>query len=443
MSLAPLLLALVPAALAADGVGQLPAPVLVGGAVLVAVVVILVAVRDQGLGILAAAVSGALASAYLTVQHHVARAGGESICNVSSVINCDKINTLPESEVGGVPIALYGLGFYAAVGYLAYAARGDKGRSAASLLVLGGALAVAYDVFLAWTSYQSGAVCIFCALTWVLNLTILVAAVKLARAGGLGLGEGVMQGLGEHGGLTIVVGLSVFVVGVVVSRQPGTTPGGGSAGAHDFSGLYEMPGGRIVLDGTEPVRGNPAARFTILEWADYQCPHCGVMAPVLKAIVDSNDDVKMLFKNYPINSNCNRFVQASGHENACAAAAAAECARLQGRFWELSEAMFKNQSYLSPPDLRFMAERQGIDLASFDACLASAAALDAVTADVESGGVAEIEGTPSIFLLGTHGDQWVRLTIGPGDKDRVNALLAAARAGTPLPEPTPHAPHPE
>ncbi len=440
MFAAPLLLALVPSALAADGIGQLPAPVLVGGAVLVATVVAAVAVRDAAAGILAAAASGALASVYLTVQHHVARAGGESICNVSSVINCDKINTSPQSELGGVPIALFGLGFYAAMAFLAWASRGEKGKTAGALLLVGGIIAVGYDIFLAWASYQAGAICIFCALTWALNLVILVSAARLAKASDLPLGTALGKGLGDHGGVAVVVGLTVFIVGVVVSR-PGAGGGVATGGVDDFSGLYELPHGRVVLDGTEPVRGNPAARFTLLEWADYQCPHCGIMAPVLKSIVDSNDDVKMLFKNYPINSGCNPFVQAAGHEYACAAAAAAECARLQGRFWELSEAMFKNQSYLSPPDIRFMAERQGIDLPSFDACVSSAAAADAVKADVESGGLAEIEGTPSIFLLGTHGDQWVRLTIGPADKDRVNAMLAAARAGRALPAPPPAPPH--
>ncbi len=439
MHFGTLLLALVPAAHAADGVGSLPAPALIGGAVLVAAIVIAVAVRDAALGVLAASGTGALASVYLTTQHFVAKSGGESLCNVSSVINCDKINTSEHSELGGVPIALYGLGFYAAMAFLGYAVRGSKGASAGALILLGGVMAVGYDIFLAWASYQEGALCIFCTLTWVLNATLLGCGYALTKKAGGQLGDLLGKGLADHAGPTLVVGMLVFIVGVVVSRQA-SAPTVTASGAIDFSALYEKPVGRIELDGTEPVKGDPAAKFTLVEWADYECPHCALMAPVLKTIVAENKDVKLLFKHYPIAQECNRFVPFAGHQFACAAAAAAECARLQGRFWELSEAMFKNQKYLAPSDIRFMAEKQGIEVASFDACLQNPASSDAVKADVEGGGTAGIEGTPSIFLLGTHGDQWVRLKIGPGDVAAVNALLAAARAGQPLPapsEPTP------
>jgi len=440
MHFGTLLLAFVSAAHAADGVGSLPAPALIGGAVLVAALVIAVAVRAAALGVLAASGTGALASVYLTTQHFVAKSGGASLCTASSVLNCDKINTSEHSELGGVPIALYGLGFYAAMAFLGYALRGAKGASAGALVLVGGVIAVGYDIFLAWASYNEGALCIFCTLTWVLNATLLGCGYALCKRAGVNVGSLLGKGLGDHAGPTLVVGMVVFIAGVLVSRQA-AAPVATGAGGIDFAALYEKPMGRVELDGTEPVKGDPAARFTLVEWADYECPHCALMAPILKAIVTENKDAKLLFKHYPIAQACNRFVPFEGHQYACAAAAAAECARLQGRFWELSEAMFKNQTYLAPSDIRFMAEKQGIESASFEACLQSPAATDAVKADVEGGGTAEIEGTPSLFLLGTHGDQWLRLKIGPGDTAAVNALLAAARSGQPLPpvpDPAPH-----
>jgi hypothetical protein len=66
--------------------------------------------------------------------------------------------------------------------------------------------------------------------------------------------------------------------------------------------------------------------------------------------------------------------------------------------------------------------------------MADPATAQSVVADVEAGGTAQISGTPSIFLKGPFGDQWVRVI---GGKDAIETILAAARSGKPMPPPPP------
>ncbi len=433
------ILALVPVALAAESAEGAQAPALVGGALLVVLAVGALVVQRPVLGVLAACVVGALTTVYLTVQHFVAMHGGSSICNISSVINCDAVNTSAASELYGIPIALYGLGVYAALGYLAFRVHAGRTQSAGALLLVGGAVSVLFDVYLAYASYKLGAVCIFCTVSWAMNVIVLVGAVRIFAQSGMSFVDALGKAVADDAGPALVMGLSVFIVGVFVVRSQAAGQAGGAPladGTAGFrEGLFENVRGTLTLDGTEPVRGDPAARYHVVEFADYECPHCGLMSPVLKKFLDQNRDVKLSFKNYPLSMDCNPYMDRKMHPNACGAAAAAECARIQGRFWELSEQMFKNQEYLTPADIVFMAKKVGIDEESFNACVASPAAAEAVRADLEAGVAAKIDGTPAIFVHGLYGDKWVKLNVGPGDGAVLQAVFDAARAGTPLPAP--------
>ena len=436
------LLALVSAAHAADGAAGAPGTALIAGAVLAVLAVAIVMMRRPIDGMIAAAGVGALAAVYLTAQHFVAQNGGPSICNVSAVINCETINKSPYSKIGDTPIALFGLGFYAAMGYLAFRAKGGRMASAPTLLLLGAIGAVAYDTFLARESYKMGALCVFCATTWAMNVLLLAGSSALVVRMPAPRSRGFASAFAQDALPATLMGFGVFIVGLLIVKME--TGGPALSPTRDtFSDLVENVRGELKLDGTEPVRGDPAAKFTLVEFADYECPHCGLMSPVLKRVLEANRDVKLAFKHYPLSQDCNRHMDHPMHLMACGAAAAAECARVQGRFWELSEQMFLNREYLSPDDIRFMAEKVGVDMPALTACLASPAAMDAVKADVEAGATAKIDGTPSIFLFGAYGERWVKLNVGAGDEDRMTAFFAHLRAGKPPPTPTEPAPLPE
>lgn len=82
--------------------------------------------------------------------------------------------------------------------------------------------------------------------------------------------------------------------------------------------------------------GNPAAKVVIIEYGDFQCPGCASAAPVLKQVMDKyQDEALFVFRNFPLSTI---------HQNARAAAAAAEAAGLQGKYWEMHDKLFNTQS---------------------------------------------------------------------------------------------------
>jgi protein-disulfide isomerase len=155
-------------------------------------------------------------------------------------------------------------------------------------------------------------------------------------------------------------------------------------------------------------------------------------------LVSDLPQVRVLFKHYPISDICNDKVQGARHDKACQAAAAAECARHQGKFWELEKLLFINQDALDQPDLMFMAEQVGLDTGVFGECMVDEATAKAVRKDVADAHAVGVFATPSFYLQGLRGEEWVSVHDGP---EALDVLVRAHLAGTPIPDTPPAGSH--
>jgi protein-disulfide isomerase len=91
------------------------------------------------------------------------------------------------------------------------------------------------------------------------------------------------------------------------------------------------------------IRGPMAAPFTLLEFGDYQCPHCGAAHPIVEAIRRLfGRQMRFVFRHFPL-------VQI--HPRADRAAEAAEAAGAQGEFWEMHDMLFEHQDAVEDDDL--------------------------------------------------------------------------------------------
>ena len=411
------------------------------GQSLASIVVGIVAGAAASLGFLAAAplagaacasLLAAAVSAYLTYQHHDALHGGDSFCNVNETLNCDLVNTSSYSEIGGVPIAIIGMAFYLAVALVALAGLRQKEQHphAAGLVFAGGVAACAYTVYLAWASATLGAICLFCVSTYVANALILLTG-WLALAGDTSHIGAALVGKDGSLGKALTVGIVALAVGTIGYRSLATSTGAAAVAAGgNLGALYALPHGDITVRGDEPVWGKPGAKWTLVEWVDYECPYCAKAAGVVKDLVAKHPDVKVVHKHYPLSNRCNGNVSNAMHENACNAALAAICADAQGRFWELNELMFKNQKYLAPDDLTFMADQVGLDTEALTACMSEASTAEALQKDIADGSTAGIHSTPTMVLVGVHPDGPIVVTQGT---DALDVLLSAAEAGETFP----------
>jgi thiol-disulfide isomerase/thioredoxin len=125
-----------------------------------------------------------------------------------------------------------------------------------------------------------------------------------------------------------------------------------------------------------PSRGAPMAKVTIVEFSDFQCPHCGAAHPELARILKEFDgQVRLVYRYFPL----------SNHTRALPAAKAAEAARAQGKFWEMHDLLFENQTALQDTDLDKYAKQIGLDVSKFDSDMASEAAEKQIQSDRELG----------------------------------------------------------
>ena len=156
---------------------------------------------------------------------------------------------------------------------------------------------------------------------------------------------------------------------------------------------------KISLD-DDPVRGNPDAPITILEFSDFQCPFCARFysqtLPLIKDEYIDTGKVNFVYRDFPIQSI---------HPNALPAAVAAECANEQGRYWEYHDILFENQNSWAKLDTNTListfsqyAGNVGLAQEQFDSCLETGKYLEEIQQDLNDGRSYDITGTPGFFI---------------------------------------------
>ena len=161
--------------------------------------------------------------------------------------------------------------------------------------------------------------------------------------------------------------------------------------------LYAMPEDRQLAlapldEKADHVRGAPAGHL-IIEYGDYECPYSRQAFHAIDQVEQQLDgNVRFAFRHFPLTGI---------HPHALAAAAAAEAAALQGRFWDMHELLFRRQKALEDGDLRGYADQLGLDVAVFDRDRAGTAVAGRIRRDVASGlASGQVLGTPTLFIDG-------------------------------------------
>jgi protein-disulfide isomerase len=145
-------------------------------------------------------------------------------------------------------------------------------------------------------------------------------------------------------------------------------------------------------DELDHVRG-PATGRVILEYGDYECPYSRQAFREIERLEQQlSGGIRFAFRHFPL---------VEVHPHALAAAAAAESAALQDRFWEMHQLLFHRQKSLEDDDLRRYAAQLRLDVVRFDEDRIGPDVLRRVRRHVESGlASGEVRGTPTLFING-------------------------------------------
>ncbi|MGB8931984.1 MAG: thioredoxin domain-containing protein [Anaeromyxobacteraceae bacterium] len=146
---------------------------------------------------------------------------------------------------------------------------------------------------------------------------------------------------------------------------------------------------KIDLRPDDPARGPATAKVTLVLFSDFQCPFCGKVEPTLSQLEqEAKGNLRIVWKHRPLPM----------HANARGAAAAAEAARAQGKFWPMHDKLFENQQSLSPETYDRLARELGLNAARFKAALADPKLAARIDADDKQAVEVGAGGTPTMYL---------------------------------------------
>ena len=169
--------------------------------------------------------------------------------------------------------------------------------------------------------------------------------------------------------------------------------GGSISTNSDGSAVLSRP-----VDSSDWSKGNPEATTVLVEYGDFQCPACEKFYPIVEEIFNRNKDkMKFVFRHFPIRQI---------HQNADLAAQASEAAGMQGKFWEMYDLLYKNQSsWATNPKAKDVfvgyATSLGLDLVRFSKDLDSSVIKDKINTSIDDGFKSKVQGTPTFFLNGS------------------------------------------
>jgi protein-disulfide isomerase/uncharacterized membrane protein len=350
------------------------------------------------------ALIGVYMSIYLVDLHisvNYAGGGDDATCAFGAQFSCAALLKSSLAKVFGIPIAVYGLAFYISVAVVVCLYR-FLGRHLPSLptVFLAGALAASlYSIFLLVAGKATiGKFCIRCMGLYAVNISLLVTAWLAHPEGGkkaLSQMHRIFAGPGLWATL-LVLAIATPSIQYTYARKVDA-----AINAQVLKKRSEMTSATQFVEvdpGSSPMRGEKEAKVVIVEWADFQCGYCQQMAFSLKAALNREPTLfRYHFKNFPL-TNCSTNV--GEIHRSCAAAIAFNCAKAQGKPWEMHDTLFENNHALADSNLLEYANNIGMDVEVFRACLKAPDAIKALSEDIDLGKKLKLESTPTWYING-------------------------------------------
>ena len=157
-----------------------------------------------------------------------------------------------------------------------------------------------------------------------------------------------------------------------------------------------------VASGAEfPSIGPMDAPITIVEFSDFQCPYCRLGAKTIHSLMNRYPGkIRLVYRGFPLDPACNRFVTSRGHPVSCEATRAAICAHEQGKFEAAYAAIFENQADLAPGKPEQWLSEEGTDMNKLKGCMGMPDATARIAKNIEDGNTLGVQSTPTFFVNG-------------------------------------------
>jgi uncharacterized membrane protein/protein-disulfide isomerase len=366
---------------------------------------------------------GLVASASSTWVHYqlLRNPTYSSFCDVSATVSCTEAYTSRFGSVGGVPIALVGVLFFALVlGLIAICSQSKSASPNLPGYVFALSTAgLAVVLYLAYASFVVlKAVCVLCVGTYIAIIGLFLLSGSATRYPMTSLPSRAARDLSTLFRTPAALSAAVAFVAVAAAaivffpsepvtaaaapatvtaeQTPAAAPAAPAAQVQQLEQyLAQQPRVPVIV----PTDG---AAVVIVKFNDYQCPPCRQTYMEYKPVFakwakEAPGQVKFMTRDYPLETQCNQFIQQDLHPSACEAAVAVRLAKEKGKGEAMEEWVFANQPSLTP-DLVKEGLKTVAGVTDFDARFP--ATLQLVKGDIAMGSQLKVTGTPTFFMNG-------------------------------------------
>lgn len=356
-----------------------------------------------------------LALSGYTLNHHLLAKAVEgttnAACNINATFNCDAVARSEFSEPFGIPLGVYGIGFFASLLVLLILPKikpeteGEALHTYSALVVVG---LISSIVLFLISEFKVGVLCPACLGIYGVNVGQAILLFTQRKAIPSGWSAKTLTNGGTYAVIVVCLAVIGFNYLKPTSRDlkldvPQTEE---ALKAAQLGSILSPQKTDLPLDlsrfsgfGEDMRQGNDQAKVTVVEFADFQCPACRSAHELFKQIKSEfGDQILFVFKNYPLDNTCNSSIGRKFHEYACEAARYARCAAEGGKYWQMHDLIYERQKELNSANLVAWSTELGLNQAQMKECVDRKDILDKIRSDVELGNKAGVDSTPTIFI---------------------------------------------
>ncbi len=365
------------------------------------------------------AVVGIVVCIYSIAHHIELKTNGSTdfFCNINDKFSCDTVVMTKYSEIFGIPLGVFGVGFFLSMLALAGMSVRTKNEESnkkwihtyAVMSLIGCGVSIIYGAI---SKFIIGAMCPSCMTIYTLCAIQFLIVVLFCKTipKPRSIKEFIKDVLFGGGVSTVLVVACILGFLAFFNSSSGEAQTPAQALKEDtavevaFSDKIES----IQInkkDNKNPTNdfrsGDDNAKVQMIVFSDFQCAGCAKLYNFIKTDLNElKDKILVIYKNYPVDSHCNSKVRGKYHEYACEAAMMARCLGKEGLFWEYHDKLFENRTEINSENLSLWAKELGLNDMQIDSCRISKEIKEAINRDLVVADSLGISGSPVIYLNG-------------------------------------------
>lgn len=329
-----------------------------------------------------------------------------SFCSVNDFIDCDNIAKTTESQFLGVPLAYWGMFLYVFMLLMLFV---DKLKNFKLLKFLEvfknpfsyigalGLISFAISIVLLCVSlFEIKKLCILCAFTYILNLSIgwiaseghFISAIKQSFTD-------FMDAIKIKKYFIAFVAVMLVAMGFLTYTATSFKFAPQVKKQLQFKEFVKAKKNKYAVKGN--ILGDENAKKIVYVYSDYQCPICYAHNIMMHKLAKEVKGIKIVHKNLPLDMECNGYLQSPFHEGSCVDARYASASEKQGKFWEMNDILFQNKPKTEAEILK-LVEGKGFDIEQLQKDANSPETAREIKADIDSAYKKGINGTPTTMI---------------------------------------------